>query len=291
MKILLTALILGLFSTNSFAQNSTLKPIKVSTNIETQKWLSTSILLWVRTDKPRQAGMDRWKGPHSQIIAATAGLQEYRQIHLTENNPGLWQPIAGVETNIPADRKIDGIADVTMKNFFSLLRGKKQTKMAYADEINLFKRTILYAAMPKWSKWYKVAEPDTKIEGRSIVFFRKKEGVNDDDFKKFIADELAPTLANTGVLKELRSKEYMPWKESQWNTPNVFHDNATEVQFQASLMLGFTDKNAMEQFFKSNNLKKLSEKLAIYCSAIHAYEILETLTFVENGKKLAVAHK
>jgi hypothetical protein len=46
----------------------------------------TSILLWVRTDQPRQTGMDYWKGPHCGIIAATPALEDYRRIHLAEHN-------------------------------------------------------------------------------------------------------------------------------------------------------------------------------------------------------------
>jgi hypothetical protein len=42
----------------------------------------------VRADQPRQTGMDYWKGPHSKIIAATPGLNEYRQLHLAADNPG-----------------------------------------------------------------------------------------------------------------------------------------------------------------------------------------------------------
>jgi hypothetical protein len=240
----------------------------------------------MRTDKPRQAGMDRWKGPHSKIISANKGLYEYRQIHFAENNIGLWQPIQGVETTIPQDRKIDGVADVTLKNLLSIFRGKKQNKLAYADEVNLFKRTILYAAFPKNSKWYNVAEPNTKIEARAIVFFRIKEGVKESDFKKFMMNELMPALANTGVLKELRSKTYNAWKQKQWNTPNVEHDNDKSVQFQASLMLGFTDKSEMEKFFNSDEVKKLSERIAIFCSAVHAYNIFETITFVKDGKQI-----
>lgn len=263
------------------------KASKVVTNIKSEKHLSSSILLWMRTDKPRQSGMDRWKGPHAQIIAANKGLLEYRQIHFAETNTGLWPSIQGVETSIPQDRKVDGVADVTLKNFFSIFKGKKQNKLAYADEVNLFERTILYAAFPKNALWYNLAEPNQKIEARSMVFFRKKEGVTESDFKKFILEELSPALANTGVLKELRSKSYNPWKKKQWDTPNVLHDNATEVQFQASLMLGFTDKNAMEAFFKSDAVNKLSDRISIFCSAVHAYEISETLTFVKNGKQLS----
>ena len=55
--------------------------------------------------------MDYWKGPHSKIISTTPGLEEYRQIHLAENNPGLWPAIRGVETVIPAERRIDGVAE------------------------------------------------------------------------------------------------------------------------------------------------------------------------------------
>jgi hypothetical protein len=260
---------------------------KVSTDVKSKKYLSSSILLWVREDKPRQESLDRWKGPHSKIISATKGMQEYRQIHLKENNPGLWPAVSGVETDIPGDRKIDGIADVTLKNFFSVFRGKKQTRLAYKDEVNIFKRTILYAALPKSSRWYEVAAPGEKIQARSIVFFRIKEGVKEKDFANFISEELTPSLANTGVLKELRSKVYMPWKQKQWNTPNVAHDNPKQLQFQASIMLGFADKSAMDKFFEGDAVKKLSERLSAFCSAVHAYDIEHTLTYVSNGKELS----
>ena len=87
-----------------FAQNA--NPVKVATTVKSEKHLSSSILLWMRPDKPRQKLMDRWKGPHAQIISANKGLWEYRQIHFAENNTGLWQPINGVETTIPQNRKL-----------------------------------------------------------------------------------------------------------------------------------------------------------------------------------------
>ena len=62
---------------------------------------SSSILLWMRTDQPRQKGMDHWKGPHSGIIAATPGLEEYRQLHLAEANPGRWPATTGSRRRFP----------------------------------------------------------------------------------------------------------------------------------------------------------------------------------------------
>lgn len=263
----------------------TAKSIKVKTSVKSQKHISSSILLWMRTDKPRKDGMDRWKGPHAQIIAANTGLSEYRQIHFADSNIGLWPAIKGVETIIPLNRKIDGVADVTLKNLFSIFKGKEQNKQAFADEVNLFKRTILYAAFPN-SYWYNIANTDTNINARTMVFFRKKEGVSDNDFKKFINNELTPTLANLGILKELKNKVYNTWNPKQWDTPNVLHDNDKADQFQASLILGFADKNEMLNFLNSEDIKKLSQRISIYCTAVHAYDIFETITFVKDGNKL-----
>ena len=282
MKNTLALLVMGSFlSTAALAQNQAEQPRKVRTDVSSTKHVSSSILLWMRTDTARQAGMDRWAGPHALIIAANKGLHEYRQIHFAERNTGLWPTTAGVETSIPADRKIDGVADVTLKNLLSVLRGKEQNRMASNDEVNIFKRTILYAALPKWSRWYNVARTEEPIEARSMVFFRKREGIADADFKKFIDQELAPTLANTGKLKELRSKAYLPWKQKQWDTPNVLHDNPEELRFQASLILGFSDRKAMDEFFTSAALKALADRIVVFCSAVHAYEVEKTLTFVK----------
>jgi hypothetical protein len=97
-------------------------------------------------------------------------------------------------------------------------------------------------------------------------FFGKKETVSEKYLQKFINEELTPALANTGKLKELRNKVYNPWKQKQWNTPNVEHDNDKSVQFQASLMLGFPDKSEMEKFFNGDELKKISERISVFCS-------------------------
>src|SRR5438552_10675462 len=94
-----------------------------TTPLSAKKPFASSILLWMRTDQPRQQGMDHWKGPHSKIISATPGMEEYRQIHLAEGNPGLWPAISGVETVIPAERRIDGVAEITFTSVLSPLWG------------------------------------------------------------------------------------------------------------------------------------------------------------------------
>lgn len=247
----------------------------------TKKPFASSILLWVRTDQPRQQGMDYWKGPHSKIISATPGFDEYRQIHLAQTNPGLWPAIHGVETAIPADRKIDGVAEVTFQSALSPLRGRKQTRLAYKDEINVFRRTLLYAGPPNSTRWYDVARAGEQVGARALIYLRRREGVGTRTFRKFVTDELVPALANTGVLKELRTQMFMPWNKRLWNTPYVAHDNPTDQRFHASLMLGFADAAARSAFFDSGEITTLSDELSMFASGVHAYDVTAALTYVK----------
>jgi hypothetical protein len=258
----------------------------MTTPRSTKKPFSSSILLWIRTDQPRQQGMDHWKGPHSKIISATPGFEEYRQIHLADTNPGLWPAISGVETAIPAERKIDGVAEVTFKSILAPLRGRKQTRLAYKDEVNVFRRTLLYAGPPNSARWYDVADPGETAQARALIYLRRRDDVNTGTFRKFLTEELVPALANTGVLKELRTQVFMPWHQRLWNTPDVAHDNPTDQRIHASLILGFTDAGTLRAWFASDAVAALSTRLARFASAVHAYEVSGTLTFVKDGKEL-----
>jgi hypothetical protein len=257
-----------------------------ATHRATKKAFVSSIPLWFRTDQPRQTGVDYWKGPHSKIISATPGFEEYRQIHLAEHNPGLWPATPGVQTAIPADRRIDGVAEVTFQSVLSPLLGRKQTKLAYQDEINVFRRTFLYAGPPSSARWYDVAGPGEQVGARALVYLRRRDGVRTGAFRKFLTNELVPALAETGVLRELRTQVFLPWNEKLWDTPDVAHDNPVDQQFHASLVLGFVDPEARAAFFGSAELASLSEALVLYASAAHAYDVTDALTFVKDGKAL-----
>ena len=248
--------------------------------IEVTKHFSSSILLWMRSDQPRQTGMDYWKGPHARIIAASSGLEEYRQIHLAETNPGRWPAVDGVETQIPTDRKVDGVAEVTFQSALSPLAGRTQTRLAYQDEINVFRRTLLYAGPPNSSRWYLVTAPGDRVGARALVYLRRKDGVRARHFRRAINKQLVPALIATGVLKELRTQTFLPWNKKTWDTPNVAHDNPHDQRFHASLTLGFADNTARDAFFAGSTIASLSSVLAPVAAAIHAYDVAAALTFV-----------
>ena len=258
-----------------------------SPQVRAEKHFTSSILLWMRTDQPRQKEMDHWKGPHSGIITASPGLEEYRQLHLAEANPGLWPPTQGVETRIPADRKVDGVAEVTFQSAVSPLKGRAQTKLAYQDEVNVFRRTLLYAGLPGSSRWYDVADPADPVGARAVVYLRRRDGVSGRALRKVIKKDLVRALVSSGVLKELRTQAFLPWNQKTWDSPHVAHDNPADQRFHASLVLGFVDTAARASFFHEEVAQRLSLILAPVASAIHAYDVSAALTYVKKGERLS----
>ena len=71
--------------------------------------------------------------------------------------------------------------------------------------------------------------------------------------------------------------------ELVWDTPNVAHDNPVDQQFCASLILGFADAAARTAFFAGDEIAGLSDALAPFASAIHAYDVSAALTYVKDG--------
>jgi hypothetical protein len=132
---------------------------------------------------------------------------------------------------------------------------------------NAHLETMVRSALPRISN---IARPG------DVVFVRT-----------FLTDELVPALVKTGDLRELRTQVFMPWIERLWDTPDVAHDNPTDQRFHASLILGFVDTDALRAFFDSGEIAMLSGKLPKFASAVHAYEVTESLTYVKDGKVLA----
>ncbi|MGO4586633.1 strictosidine synthase [Arthrobacter sp. 2RAF6] len=257
-----------------------------TTGLHLEKHFTSPVLLWVRSGQSRQTGMDYWKRPHSGIIAATPGLEEYRQIHLAEHNPGLWPATTGVETAIPADRKIDGIAEVTFQSALSPLKGRKETALAYKDEVNVFRRTLLNAGPPNTSHWYHVASPAETVGARAIIYLRRCPGIHPGEFRRLVKKGLVPALADTGMLKELRTQSFMPWIKKTWDTLNVAHHNPSDQRFHASIIVGFANNAARATFFDSTAVQDLSHQLKPLASAIHAYEVEAALTYVKHSQIL-----
>lgn len=244
---------------------------------------SASILLWLRPDLPRESALEYWRGPHAQRVARTPGLFEYRQHHFSAGGQGLWPSIPGVERALPGTRHIDGLQEFTFAGALGPLKGAQQNRRVQRDEANVFQRTLLYLSGPGWGRGYGSSTSE-RIHCRCVVLLRRKPGLRRLAFRQFVNHTLGPSLAGIPQVKELRSQMFLPWLKALWNTPGVAHDNPPEDRFEASLVLGFVSEEALETFFASPQVSGLEEDLKHHCTAVHAYRISHTYTYVVEGR-------
>jgi len=245
---------------------------------------ASSVLLWFRQDLPRDAAQAYWRGPHAQIVARSPGFMDYRQHHFAQHNPGSWPAITGVETAIPEARKIDGMPEVILAHVLAPQADREQhTARVFADEANVFARTILYLTTPGAGRRYLHGERGT-VRARDVILLRRRPDVAPEVFAQFIDTMFAPTLVANDAVRELNTQLFDAWDETFWDSPGVSHDNAPSDQFQASVVLGFESAEARTQFYAAEDVKALEETIRLNCAAVHAYVVEATYADVVDGR-------
>ena len=242
----------------------------------------------MRTDQPRQTGMDYWKGPHSKIISRDPGLGG-----VPPDPPGRGQPgaVAGHPTasrpTSPSIARSTASRRSPSRPLLSPLLGRKQTRLAYKDEINVFRRTLLYAGPPNSARWYDVAGPAEKAGARALIYLRRRDGVGTGAFRKFITDELVPALASTGRAEgtanpglhalEREALGHPERRARQPRRPAV--PRLADPRLHRHAARGGHSSTATRS-------RRCQSRLPAFASAIHAYEVPEALTYVKDGKVL-----
>ena len=245
----------------------------------------STVLLWMRTDLPREDGMEYWRGPHSQLVARTPGFLEYRQHHFPSEPVGMWPPIDGVETDIPAHRRIDGTPEVVLDGAIGSLKSLRPNKRVHADEANVFGRTILHVTSKAGGRWFTTAT-EGRTSARTVVLFRRRPGVDASALEGLLNDDLGPELARLAGVTEVRTQPFAAFKAWMWNTPGVAHDYPDEDQFHGCLIIGAGDQETLEQILDGAELARHAATVARVCAAVHAYPVTATYTYTRDGRPL-----
>ncbi len=248
-----------------------------------QKVTASVVLLWMRSDLPRQRGMDYWSGPHSQLVARNPGFREYRQHHFSSDAAGSWPATDGVETAIPTDRRVDGTPEVTLDGIIGSIKALKPNKAVHEDEANVFGRTILHATALNGGRWF-TPRTTGRTRSRVVALVRRRPDTDQATFAALLNDVLGPVLATLENVTEVRTHPFSPYKASAWDTPGVAHDYPEDQQFHGSIIIGATDRDALLAALGSPELAAVQTSVSASCAAIHAYDVVATYTNTKDSR-------
>ena len=191
----------------------------------------------------------------------------------------------GVETAIPADRKIDGVAEVTFHSVLSPLLGRKQTSWPSRTRSTCSGARCSTLARRTRPAGTRSQARKRRSAARAWSTSGRRDGVGAGEFRKFINEQLAPALAGTGVLKELRTQTFLPWIEKLWDTPErrARQPRTTSSSTPRSCSGSPTPRHGDAFFDQQRDRGPVQTELAPLASAIHAYDVAAALTYVKNG--------
>ncbi|MEU6587564.1 SMP-30/gluconolactonase/LRE family protein [Nocardia sp. NPDC046763] len=245
----------------------------------------STVLLWMREDMPRETAMEYWRGPHSQLVARTPGFLEYRQHHFPPEPTGLWPVTPGVETAIPAHRRIDGTPEVWFSQPLAIAKTMRHNRKVLADEANVFGRTILHATGVRGGRWFETSSTAaTAATGaRAVALLRRRDGVGAGRLRRLVHRQLGAALAGLPGVTEVRTQAFLPFSKLMWDSPGVAHDYPSDQRYHAAIFLGATDSDALSAALNSPDLAVLADGVAAVCSAVHAYPVAATYVYRREG--------
>lgn len=248
-----------------------------------RKTSAATVPLWLREDRTRQQGLEYWRGPHGRIAGQTSGWLEYRQHHFEADAPGVWADIPDTETAIPQAGRMDGVPEVTFESAASVLKSLRTRRAIFADEANVFARTILYVTGPGSGRWWREGRGEP-IGFRTVVMLRRRDGVGFRAFRGWVNDALGGTLAGAPGMLEVRTLAFLPYFKQLWSTPRVAHDELPEWRYHAAVVLGAPDRATLDAALAYEPVVAVQDAQREHCSAIHAYSVGNTYVFRRDGR-------
>lgn len=248
--------------------------------------MASIVPAFIRKDRSYDLLRAYWRGPHGFLVSQTDGLFSYIRHPFDKENCMAELPY-DVDTTPKEKWIFDGIAETYMDNLMGSLKALTSgvSKETYKDEQNIFSRTLMYNTMPGDAIFYR-ADLETfdvpgKKEGERVILFIKSS--HRCALKKFLTEQLMPTLCQNDQLREIASYVFMRFSENLWKSENVAHDHPEEEQFAAAVMLGAEHLNQVTAALYDAKVVELINANKDLFKAIYAFNNTESFVMRYNN--------
>ncbi|EIM07073.1 strictosidine synthase [Planococcus antarcticus DSM 14505] len=225
-------------------------------------------LVWLGRDVPREQQLSYWRSTHAQKAARTRGVLEYRQHHFDQNSLGHWPLVAGIDTEIHPEHRIDGVEEVILNT----RAVKYHRKLTSAEAVEAFKKIEWHVTKLATSHWLSFAQ-SRKASYREVVLIRRKPHVQLPEFHAFINHLLTPAIASAPGIAEMH---YHLFESAQ--------QREARSSYQAMLIIAAADSTMLKKALTSTSFQATESAQQAYCEAIHAYPVEDSYIFTKSGR-------
>ncbi len=247
------------------------------------------VLLWKRKDLSREMFDDYWRNVHGPVCARLPGQYQYWQFHVAHNEGDIWPKVDNIQYTSLEEDQFDGIAELTFSTEAERQTWFNASAILMDDEYNIFSKAIGYNTSPSNSKTYldgiETGDPNGKLGILKFhVMVKKADGASVSDFRKYMAESFAPSVAKSDLVLKLRLHLFEEVDNSRPDAPGVIHIEPPEKQYQAAFEIAFSNHGDMKKFFASKEYAAAIKNQTKYVKQISTFPERAAYTFVYEGK-------
>lgn len=260
-----------------------------SSQEEISRGIGLCVLLWLRSDLPRELCYDYWREPHGQLMARIPGFINYRQHHFEDNPLFLWSDKIEIGTDCPSEQIPDGFAEVLIEGDKGEIPRQTNAVMNdyRTDERNVFERGLLYQTPVGGTNWpvNRAEIPNgsgLSSENRVMILFQQKSNADKMKFHKLINHQLPQILSSHSTITEIRSLLFDPLAEVS---------QSKEHEYQGAILIGGKEKSEVEHLLLSDSVIDCLNQNKDVLEALHGFYIARTYFMVEDSKLTMAAER
>jgi hypothetical protein len=179
-----------------------------------------------------------WLNAHVTLPARFPGISSI-WLHVVSFDDATWPHLPGVSHRPPSHDEFQGVPEATFVTMEGLAEFQASSKVQMDDGVNFLQEMIAYRSIGDATQTVidrtGVPAPDGH-DGllRHLLFLRRRENVPAAEFRRFVADTLAPALAASPEVGKLR-RHVFDEVEVTLDHPGVRMSRPLDRQYQAAL--------------------------------------------------------
>lgn len=240
---------------------------------------------------PPDLFFEYWRDAHVQIACRLPGIHSLWINWLDYDGGYLWPQVEGIGHDLAEEDRFEGIPEPTFLTEEDLGRFGAAMSPLMDDEVNIFEEQIGYSSVGDNSRSLVDRLPDPAPNGdedvlRLYVFFQQADGASTEEFRAFMGERFAPTLAGAREVLKLRRHLFETYvnEEVFLAGRSVSHYKAPEKQYQACFEIVFADALALRSFGESEAWLSTVEEQQANLRANHSFQVTKRYCMRYNGR-------
>jgi hypothetical protein len=227
-----------------------------------------------------------WLNAHVTLPARFPGISSIF-LHCVSFDDATWPRLPGLSHRPPPEDEFHGVPEATFITMQGLAEFQAASKVQMDDGINFMQEIITYRSVADATQTVSdrtgLKVPDGR-DGllRHLLFLRRLDGIETGDFRRFVADTLAPALAASPEVLKVR-RHLFEEVEVTLNHPRVRMSRPLHRQYQAALEVIHADQASLDRLEATQTWAQLAEPIEAHCEVVHAARVSRCITTKYRG--------